>query len=87
MTEVCVIGAGPEGVAAAVRAAQLGARTSLLTSKEFGGMAANDGPVPVRTLAHAARLLRDARHLHRYGICVGGRLEFPRLLERVREGC
>jgi pyruvate/2-oxoglutarate dehydrogenase complex dihydrolipoamide dehydrogenase (E3) component len=49
-------------------------------------MAANDGPVPVRTLAHAARLLRDAGQLHRYGIRVSEpALEFPRLLERVRE--
>ena len=67
-TEVCVIGAGPAGAVAALRAAQLGAKTSLVSSGEFGGMAANDGPVPVRTLAHAARLLRDARQLGRYGI-------------------
>ena len=86
MTHVCVIGAGPAGVTAAVRAAELGARASLITSDEFGGMAANDGPVPVRTLAHAARLLRDAGQLHRYGIRVSEPvLEFPRLLERVRE--
>jgi pyruvate/2-oxoglutarate dehydrogenase complex dihydrolipoamide dehydrogenase (E3) component len=85
-TDVCVIGAGPAGVVAALRAADLGARTTLVTSGEFGGMAANDGPVPVRTLAHAARLLRDARQLGQYGIAVSDPvLEFPRLLERVRE--
>ena len=32
-----------------------------MTRDEFGGMAANDGPVPVRTLAQAARLMREAR--------------------------
>ena len=84
--DVCVIGAGPAGVVAALRAAELGAKTALITSEAFGGMAANDGPVPVRTLAHAARLLRDARQLGRYGIAVSEPvLEFPRLLERVRE--
>jgi dihydrolipoamide dehydrogenase len=61
--DVIVIGAGPAGVVAAVRAAELGARTSLIASGEFGGMADNDGPVPVRVLAHTARLLRDARQL------------------------
>jgi len=49
-------------------------------------MAANDGPVPVRTLAHAARLLRDARQIGRYGIQVDEpRLDYSQLLERVRE--
>ena len=50
MTDVLVIGAGPAGVLAALRAADLGAQTALVTSGAFGGMAANDGPVPVRTL-------------------------------------
>lgn len=86
MTDVIVIGAGPAGVAAALREANLGARTTLLTRGEFGGMAANDGPVPVRALAHAARLIREARQLNQYGIAVSElRLDFPRLLARVQE--
>ncbi|NUW35539.1 FAD-dependent oxidoreductase [Nonomuraea sp. SMC257] len=86
MTDVLVIGAGPAGVFAAHRAADLGARTTLVTREQFGGMAANDGPVPVRTLAHAARLMREARQLGRYGITTGDfRLDYPRLLDRVRE--
>jgi pyruvate/2-oxoglutarate dehydrogenase complex dihydrolipoamide dehydrogenase (E3) component len=86
MTDVIVIGAGPAGVIAALRAADLGARTTLVTRAEFGGMAANDGPVPVRTLAHAARLIRDARQLGQYGIIVNEPiLDYPRLLARVRE--
>src|SRR5262249_57974601 len=84
--DVVVIGAGPAGLLAALRAGDLGAKTALVARGEVGGMAANDGPVPVRTLAHAARLLRNARQLGRYGIAVSEPvLEFPRLLERVRE--
>jgi pyruvate/2-oxoglutarate dehydrogenase complex dihydrolipoamide dehydrogenase (E3) component len=84
--DVLVIGAGPAGVMAALRAGDLGARTTLLTSGPFGGMAANDGPVPVRTLAQAARLMREARQLGRYGIEVGAPvLDYPRLLARVDE--
>jgi pyruvate/2-oxoglutarate dehydrogenase complex dihydrolipoamide dehydrogenase (E3) component len=86
MTDVVVIGAGPAGVVAALRTAELGARTTLVTRDQFGGMAANDGPVPVRTLAHAARLIREARQLGQYGIAVNEpRLDYPRLLARVRE--
>jgi len=86
MLDVLVIGGGPAGVVAAMRAGDLGARTALVTEGEFGGMAANDGPVPVRTLAHAARLIRNARQLGRYGIQVGEpRLDYSQLLVRVRE--
>jgi dihydrolipoamide dehydrogenase len=84
--DVIVIGAGPAGVMAALRAAELGASTALVTRDEFGGMAANDGPIPVRTLAHTARLMREARQLARYGVAVSDlHLEYPRLLDRVRE--
>jgi pyruvate/2-oxoglutarate dehydrogenase complex dihydrolipoamide dehydrogenase (E3) component len=84
--DVIVIGAGPAGVVAALRAADLGARTALVTRGEFGGMAANDGPVPVRTLAHAARLIREARQLGQYGISVSEPvLDYTRLLARVRQ--
>ena len=84
--DVVVVGAGPAGVVAALRAARLGAKTALITRDQFGGMAANDGPVPVRTLAQAARLIREARQLPLYGI-VGGEpsLDYARLLARVRD--
>jgi pyruvate/2-oxoglutarate dehydrogenase complex dihydrolipoamide dehydrogenase (E3) component len=84
--DVVVVGAGPAGVVAALRAARLGATTALITRDQFGGMAANDGPVPVRTLAQAARLIREARQLPRYGITGGDlSLDYSRLLSRVRD--
>jgi pyruvate/2-oxoglutarate dehydrogenase complex dihydrolipoamide dehydrogenase (E3) component len=84
--DVIVIGAGPAGAVAAIRAAELGARTALVTAAEFGGMAAHDGPVPVRALAFAARLMRDARQLPQYGITTSDpELHYDRLLARVRE--
>ncbi len=86
MLDVIVIGAGPAGVLAASRAAELGAKTALVTRDEFGGMAANDGPVPVRTLARAAQLMRGARNLGQYGIGIGEPiLDYPGLLTRVSE--
>jgi pyruvate/2-oxoglutarate dehydrogenase complex dihydrolipoamide dehydrogenase (E3) component len=84
--DVIVIGAGPAGTAAALRAGDLGAKTALITGGDFGGMAANEGPIPVRVLAHAARLAREARQLALYGIGVERpALDYPRLVERARE--
>jgi pyruvate/2-oxoglutarate dehydrogenase complex dihydrolipoamide dehydrogenase (E3) component len=84
--DVLVIGAGPAGTTAATRAADLGARTILIASGDFGGMAANHGPIPVRTLAHAARLAREAAQLERYGIrAESPRIDYPQLLARARE--
>ena len=84
--DVVVVGAGPAGVVAALRAARLGAKTALITRDQFGGMAANDGPVPVRTLAQAARLIREARQLPQYGIAsTEPSVNYPRLLARVGE--
>ena len=49
-------------------------------------MAAADGPVPVRVLTQAARLRREARHLHAFGIDVGETtLDYGRLMDRVRD--
>jgi pyruvate/2-oxoglutarate dehydrogenase complex dihydrolipoamide dehydrogenase (E3) component len=84
--DVVVIGAGPAGVMAAAHAAELGARTVLVTQQSIGGMAANDGPVPVRTLAHTARLMRNARQLGQYGVVINEpALDYQQLLERVSE--
>ena len=84
--DVVVIGAGPAGMVAALRAAELGAQTVLVTRGEVGGMAANDGPIPVRVLAQAARLLREVKQLRQYGISVGEPvLDYSRLLTRTRE--
>ncbi len=84
--DVLVMGGGPAGVVAALRASRLGARTALVTRDALGGMAATDGPVPVRTLAHAARLMREARQLPGFGIRAGElSLDYGRLLDRVRQ--
>jgi pyruvate/2-oxoglutarate dehydrogenase complex dihydrolipoamide dehydrogenase (E3) component len=84
--DVVVIGAGPAGQMAAAHAAELGARTVLVSQHSYGGMAANDGPVPVRTLAHTAYLMRNARQLGQYGVVINEpALDYQQLLGRVAE--
>lgn len=82
--DVIVIGAGPAGVTAALRARELGASVAVVERGNLGGTCTNDGCVPTRVLAHAARLLRDAEQFAEYGL-VGERpaVDFPRLLERT----
>ena len=70
--DVAVIGAGPAGVAAALRAAELGATVVLLEANRTGGTCVNSGCVPTRVLAKTARLMREVRTAHEYGITTGG---------------
>src|SRR5918995_1430838 len=58
--EVVVVGGGPAGVNTALRARKLGTGVAMVESGELGCTCTNDGCVPTRVLAHAARLVRDA---------------------------
>ncbi|RFA17049.1 pyridine nucleotide-disulfide oxidoreductase [Subtercola boreus] len=66
--DVAVIGAGPAGTAAALRAAELGARVVVLEAARVGGTCVNTGCVPTRVLAKTARLIRETRHADVYGV-------------------
>ena len=65
---VLVIGGGPAGVQAALRAHELGAEVTLLEANKLGGTAFNEGPAPVRTLARAARLRTDTTLYPEFGL-------------------
>jgi pyruvate/2-oxoglutarate dehydrogenase complex dihydrolipoamide dehydrogenase (E3) component len=54
MFEVVVVGGGPAGVTAALRARELGAEVALVERGNMGGVCTNDGCVPTRVLAKAA---------------------------------
>ena len=69
--DLVVIGAGPAGTSAALRAAELGARVAVVEASRTGGTCVNTGCVPTRVLAKAARLVREVRVAHKYGIVIG----------------
>jgi pyruvate/2-oxoglutarate dehydrogenase complex dihydrolipoamide dehydrogenase (E3) component len=86
MYDILVIGGGPAGVTAALRASELGAQVALVESGRLGGTCTNDGCVPTRVFAKAARLMRDAEQFDDYGL-VGEppQLDFSRLLARTQQ--
>ena len=66
--KLMVVGGGPAGMTAALQARELQAEVTLLESKRVGGTNLNEGPAPVRTLARAARLARDAASWETFGL-------------------
>ena len=63
-----VVGGGPAGLAAALQARELGENVTLLEAEQVGGTNWNRGPAPVRTLARAARLVRESSSWAEFGL-------------------
>jgi dihydrolipoamide dehydrogenase len=84
--DLIVIGGGPAGVTAALRARELGASVALVERGRMGGTCTNDGCVPTRVLAHAARLLRDSAQFEDYGLeGLPPQVNFERLMSRTQK--
>lgn len=69
--EVVVIGAGPGGYTAAIRAAQRGKEVVLVDKEEVGGICLNHGCIPAKSLIHAAKYQADLKHWDEIGIHTG----------------
>src|SRR5690554_1439459 len=83
--DVLVIGAGPAGTAAALRAAELGAKVAVAEADRTGGTCVNTGCVPTRVLAKTARLMREVRTADSYGISVTTQhIDWPTTVARVQ---
>ena len=69
--KIVILGGGPAGYVAALRAAQLGAGVALVESREIGGTCLNRGCIPTKAMVAAAERLRAARTNADFGILTG----------------
>jgi dihydrolipoamide dehydrogenase len=69
--DICVIGAGPGGYVAAIRAAQLGKKVAVIERAKAGGICTSWGCIPSKTLLHAAGILKTLRHAGEFGVTTG----------------
>ena len=84
--DLVVVGAGPGGYVAAIRAAQLGLRTAVVEQERAGGVCGNWGCIPSKAILADAELYRAVRDGAGHGIVTDGlRPDFPRVMARSRE--
>jgi dihydrolipoamide dehydrogenase len=83
--DLIVIGAGPGGYVAAIRASQLGLKTAIVEREALGGVCLNWGCIPTKALLKSAEVYDHLAHLEDYGLSVQGRsYDFAKLVERSR---
>jgi dihydrolipoamide dehydrogenase len=82
--DVAVIGGGPGGYTAAIRAAQLGKTAVLIERDELGGVCLNRGCIPTKTFEASASVLRQCKRANEFGIIVEGAagVDFAKVQER-----
>jgi dihydrolipoamide dehydrogenase len=81
-----VLGGGPAGYVAALRASQLGAQATLVEAREIGGTCLNRGCIPTKSLVASVERLRQAREAAAFGVEVGeARVDLGALMRRKQE--
>ena len=86
-TSVIVIGGGPGGYVAAIRAAQLGAKVTVVEKQYLGGTCLNVGCIPTKCLLHSAELVEDIKNQGKeIGVEVEGvKINFPQVIAHKNE--
>jgi dihydrolipoamide dehydrogenase len=83
--DVVIVGGGPGGYPAAMRAAQYGLRVAVIEKERPGGVCLNWGCIPTKAMLRSAEVLELVQHSGDYGVLVDGsnvRLDYPAVLKR-----
>jgi dihydrolipoamide dehydrogenase len=84
--DLVVIGSGPGGYVAAIRASQLGMKTAIIEKAELGGICLNWGCIPTKALLKSAQVYSYIKHAQDYGIIQTGdpKPDFLQMIKRSR---
>jgi dihydrolipoamide dehydrogenase len=83
--DLVVIGAGPGGYVAAIRAAQLGMRTAIVERENLGGVCLNWGCIPTKALLKSGEVFEQVNHLADYGLKADAlSFDFGKIISRSR---
>ncbi len=84
--DLLVIGSGPGGYVAAIRASQLGMKVGVIEKAELGGVCLNWGCIPTKSLLKSAQVYDYFKHAEEYGISIDGSVkpDFTKVIERSR---
>ena len=84
--DLVVIGSGPGGYTAAIRASQLGMRTAIVEAAELGGVCLNWGCIPTKALLRSAEILTLMRRASEFGLSAGETsFDFAKVIKRSRD--
>lgn len=83
--DLIVLGSGPGGYVAAIRASQLGLKTAIVEAAELGGICLNWGCIPTKALLKSAQVFEYINHAADYGITIkGAEADFSGMVKRSR---
>ena len=84
--DVIVLGTGPGGYVAAIRASQLGLKVAVVEKESLGGVCLNWGCIPTKALLKSAQVFEYINHANDYGITVGDvNADFSKIIKRSRD--
>jgi dihydrolipoamide dehydrogenase len=84
--DLIIIGSGPGGYVAGIRASQLNLKVAIIEKADLGGVCLNWGCIPTKALLKSAQVFQYAKHASQYGINVGGEVtpDFSAIVNRSR---
>src|SRR5210317_1774888 len=84
--DLVVVGGGPGGYVAAIRAAQLKMKLALVENQHLGGICLNWGCIPTKALLRSAEIYRQFNHAKDYGLSVeGANFDLKAIVDRSRK--